>query len=50
MYFAEGDTKEFLGDIGGRAGWSSEQPDRAIGVLVHCRELSSSNSNSPMIL
>ena len=26
-----------LGDIQGWAGWSSEQPDVAIGVPVHCK-------------
>ena len=27
------------GDIKDQAGWGSEQPDRAVGTPVHCREL-----------
>ena len=28
-----------LGDIQGQAGWGSEQPDVAVDVPVHCREV-----------
>ena len=27
------------GDTQGQAGWGSEQPDVAVGVPVHCREV-----------
>jgi len=45
------------GDIQDQAGWGSECPDLAVGVLVHCRELDEVtflkiplNSNDSMIL
>ena len=34
MRFAE---QQLKGDVQGHAGSGSEQPDRAVGVPVHCR-------------
>ena len=36
------------GDIHSQSGWGSEQPDEAVGVPVHCREVGPDDLRGPL--